>query len=226
MMRRRPILGPALAVALAAFLLGAAAPPAAANGAEGAREWRFGVTLDGRAIGYHHFQLRERGGQRELVSEARFNVRVLFFDAYRYVHDATELWRDDCLERIEARTDDNGDRLLVRGARDEASFVVAAAGDERTLPACVQTFAYWNPSILEAEQLLNPQTGEYVPVRVAALGREPITPGSGVMAQRYRLTGRGEGAALQIDLWYGEDQRWLGLDSVTDGGRQLSYRLL
>ena len=37
-------------------------------------------------------------------------MRFLFIDAYHYEHSARELWRGDCLERLDARTDDNGER--------------------------------------------------------------------------------------------------------------------
>src|SRR5689334_2381859 len=48
------------------------------------REWHFRVTLDGKAIGNHRFTLSEEGAMRRMVSEARFRVRILFVDAYRY----------------------------------------------------------------------------------------------------------------------------------------------
>jgi hypothetical protein len=52
--------------------------------------WQFRVLLDGREIGEHRFELNAAGAQRELSSRARFDVRVLFVDAYRYRHEALE----------------------------------------------------------------------------------------------------------------------------------------
>jgi hypothetical protein len=169
-----------------------------------AREWSFDVSLDGRPIGEHRFVLRDDAGARELTSEARFRVRLLFFDAYRYDHRAQERWRGDCLERLEARTDANGKKTVV---------------DVEPTDACVQTFAYWNPSILEARTLLNPQTGEYVPVRVQKLGTEML---AGQAAERFRLVGSGR-EPLQIDLWYTPARDWVALESLTPEGRRLRY---
>lgn len=184
-------------------------------------EWRFAVSLDGKPIGEHRFVLRERAERRELTSEADFRVRFLFIDAYRYEHRAREEWRGDCLERLEARTDDNGDETVVSGEPAGGGFRVTTGGVVAGIERCVQTFAYWNPSILDATHLLNPQTGEYVPVRVLALGRAAI--GAHQDAQRYRLLGDAGGKPLHIDLWYTPAREWLALESLTPDGRRLRY---
>jgi len=137
-------------------------------------EWRFAVTLDDKPIGYHHFALNQRAHARELTSEARFSVKFLFINAYRYAHEAKEVWQGDCLLQLEARTDDNGEQIAVHGSRDGDAFIVTAAEQSNDLNDCVQTFAYWNPSILSATHLLNPQTGEYVPVTISRLSRETL----------------------------------------------------
>lgn len=170
-----------------------------------AREWRFDVSLDGRPIGEHRYVLREAAESRELTSEARFNVRFLFFNAYRYEHRAQERWRGDCLERLDARTDVNGEETVVE---------IASPPEP-----CVQTFAYWNPSILRAQRLLNPQTGQYVFVEVTPMGREVI---AGQQTERFRLRGDGP-VPLEIDLWYTPDRDWVALESRTPEGRRLRY---
>jgi hypothetical protein len=169
------------------------------------REWRFDVSLDGRPIGEHRYLLREAPDSRELVSEARFNVRFLFLDAYRYEHRAQERWRGDCVEQLDSRTDTNGKKTVVE--------MTTPPGD------CVQTFAYWNPSILEARRLLNPQTGEYVYVEVTPMGREII---AGQQTERFRLLGDGR-SPLEIDLWYTPARDWVALESRTPEGRRLRY---
>ena len=220
----RATLGRSIAALLAS---GLCVLPATAMNARPVDEWRFSVSLDGKPIGYHRFELVERGAERELRSEARFTVKVLFFDAYRYAHDNRELWRGDCLAQIEARTDDNGTRKVVRGTQAVAGFVVSTAQRVIELDSCVRTFAYWNPQILAATHLLNPQTGEYVPVRVVHLGADTLAiRGVAQATERYRLVGDAAGGErLQIDLWYSPSQEWLALESTTQDGRRLRYQL-
>ena len=183
------------------------------------REWNFDVSLDGKPIGEHRFTLHDRGDIREIDSQARFNVRFLFINAYRYEHRARERWTGDCLQSVEARTDANGKPRVVEGERANGMFRIRNGSPAVLQDACVQTFAYWNPSILDARRLLNPQTGEYVDVKVLLMGREVI---DGQSAERYRLLGEGE-TPLQIDLWYTAARDWVALESLTPEGRRLRY---
>ncbi len=185
-------------------MLGSILPAAQAE----TRAWKFQVFLDQRDIGYHHFTLRSDGNSSELRSEANFQVRLLLFTAYRYLHDATETWRGDCLKTLRARTDDNGERNTV-------DWTDADSG-------CAMSFAYWNPKILRGGRLLNAQTGAFNTVTVTPQPDETIdVRGQPTVAQRYRLAG----SLLSIDLWYAK-QEWVALESATKGGRRLRYRLM
>ena len=186
------------------------------------RSWDFQVFLGDAPIGYHQFTLDEQGERRELRSESRFAVKVLLFTAYRYEHDATELWRGDCLESLTARTNDNGGRPTVDALRDGERLAVATGKGSETIAGCVMSFAYWNPQILRQARILNPQTGEYEAIKVTTLGVENITVrGAPMEAKRFRLTGSGK----PIDLWYSLDDEWLALESTVAGGRRLRYQL-
>ncbi len=44
-------------------------------------DWDFRVLLDGREIGRHRYTLESEGQSQALRSEARFDVRLLFFSA-------------------------------------------------------------------------------------------------------------------------------------------------
>jgi len=183
---------------------------------------RFTAYLDDKPIGYHRFALSEENGERRLVSEARFDVKFLFVSAYRYAHDNREYWHGDCLARIEAVTDANGKNYRVRGRLTNDEFEVDTGREQTALPACVMSFAYWNPQFLQQPRLLNAQNGEYLDVSVRDLGADTITVrGTEQPARRYRLEARG----FQIELWYSLQREWLALDSITESGKRLRYRL-
>lgn len=206
---------------LAAALLAVSGIPLAAGAAD-FRQWDFRVYLDGDPIGEHRFRVDASGPATKVSSRARFDVKLLFITAYRYRHDNLEFWRGGCLSSIDAKTDDNGDRYRIQGARIGGNFVLRAGGEETSLPDCPMSFAYWNPEILSANRLLNSQTGEYQPARVQRVAREIFrVEGREVSATRYRLVSGGQ----NIYLWYDDDGRWVGLESEVDGGRMLSYRL-
>lgn len=186
------------------------------------REWNFTAYLDDSEIGYHRFALTQSGPERELLSEARFNVKFLFIDAYRYAHEAREQWRGDCLARIDTTTDDNGKAHRVHGTLTADGLRIDASTEQTLLPQCVMSFAYWNPDFLKQTRLLNAQNGEYLDVRVKALGPDTIAVrGQVTPARRYQLSARD----LDIELWYSPTGDWLALDSITADGKRLRYRL-
>lgn len=191
------------------------------------REWAFRVYLDNSEIGSHTFTVTDLGDEREIETEAEFNVKFLFFNAYQYRHRNTERWGDGCLETIESETDANGDLYSLNGSATGEAFVMSKTLDEDrdqvTLPSCVTTFAYWDPRFLEESRLLNTQTGDYVDVSAELVGEDLLTVrGDIISTYRYRLIGED----LEIELWYSRDNEWLALESVTDGGRRLRYELI
>ena len=184
-------------------------------------EWRFQVFLDEKPIGFHHFQLNTSGDTSKLRGEARFSVKLLGFTVYDYSHQNLELWQQDCLQRIEASTDDNGKQLFVRGSSNGEQLLLEDNSGNRSVPGCVMTFAYWNPEILVQQQLLNAQTGEYLDISVQPLGEKTLQlQGSDVAALHYRLRTDED----DIELWYSSDHDWLALSTTTRGGRKLHYR--
>ncbi|MDP1765356.1 MAG: DUF6134 family protein [Methylotenera sp.] len=190
-----------------------------------AKEWNFDVYLDKTRIGQHTFRLSEGN---ELISQARFNVKVLFINAYKYDHSALERWKDGCLENLESSTLENDVSTRVKGSSTGGEFVVDVGKAKQVLPNCPMTFAYWNQNILEQTKLLNPQNGEWLNTRIVKIGKETLdVKGNQVEALRYKLDASLAGKPkLNIDLWYRTDnQEWVALKSITPEGYTINYKL-
>ncbi|MDO9232331.1 MAG: DUF6134 family protein [Methylotenera sp.] len=190
-----------------------------------AKEWNFDVYLDKTRIGQHTFRLSETN---ELVSQAKFNVKILFINAYQYKHDAVEQWKEGCLKRLDSSTLENDVMTKVSGKSGEGQFVVDDGKAKQVLPNCPMTFAYWNQNIVKQTKLLNPQNAEWLDTRIVELGRETLdVKGNQVEALRYKLNASLAGKAkLNIDLWYRVDnQEWVALKSITPEGYTINYKL-
>lgn len=187
-------------------------------------QWQFKVLLDSREIGSHQFTVSQVNGQQTIQTDASFDVKVLFVNLYRYRHQNTEVWQGNCLRSINAETDANGKQFSVAGQANDSYFQVNTASTETELPACIMTFAYWNPAFLTEDKLLNSQTGEYEDVTITRVGEESLRVNDeAVAAVRYLIDLK----AGPITLWYGaSDFRWLALESVAAGGRALRYEPL
>ncbi|MEQ9560895.1 MAG: DUF6134 family protein, partial [Woeseiaceae bacterium] len=108
------------------------------------------------------------------------------------------------------------------GEQQADGFHIDTPNAARSVSGCVKSFAYWNTGILQEDELLNPQTGELMPVEVRELEQETLTVrGRDVPARRYRLTTED----LSLDVWYSTGSEWLALESTTKDGRTLRYEL-
>ncbi len=214
MINRNTLLGGA-----AALLLGAASAAGADTGAE--LEWKFRVYLDKKEIGYHDYRVSQDGTERQVATEAEFDVKFLFINAYSYRHENAETWREGCLTEIDAKTDANGDDFLVQGEKRGEQFALTTGEEQSTLAGCVMSFAYWNPEMLKQDRLLNAQTGEYqdVDIREGDLRTFEVN-GERITAQQYDLI-LDKGT---ISVWYSTDnQRWVALDAPAKGDRRIRY---
>lgn len=180
-------------------------------------DWTFQVFLDERPIGEQHFRVDRQGEGWRAEIDALFDVDFLFFNAYDYRHENTEVWQDGCLQSLDAETDDNGTSYRLEGERQGDQFRLMINGEETLLPACVMSFAYWNPDILQQSHLLNTQDGRYMPVTITRVGEGAIEVlEQSVAAVQYRL----DAEELHIDLWYAQDDgRWLKLESLVEDNR-------
>lgn len=202
---------------LLAALMVATPLPALAN-----QTWDFRVFLDQKEIGTHRFELIDRDGERELISNARMAVKLLFVTAYTYEHRDIEHWNGDCLSKLSSTTDDNGHKHRVDVQRRDGQTLVQTLEGTQRLGQCVLTFAYWNPAMLQQTELLNSQDGKNVKVKITDAGADAIdVRGVKTPARRYEL--RSE--KLSIDLWYSDKQEWLALESKTERGQKLIYKL-
>lgn len=192
------------------------------NDSSAMQQWRFTVFLDDEEIGFHNFTVENREDQQLIYTNARFDVKFLFFTAYTYEHSNVEQWQGQCLKKINAVTDDNGENYSVAGESSSEGFIVKTQDAKNIYSSCVKTFAYWDSSFLKTPTLLNSQTGEMVDVEVNYMGENKLSiNGHDVTARKYRLLGE----KLQIDLWYSDEDRWIALESLTEGGHRIRYQM-
>ena len=192
------------------------------DSADGVSSWDFDVYLNDKKVGKHLFTVSEADGVKHVQSEASFKVRFLFILAYKYEHRAAESWADNCLVGIDASTNANGEHIDVSGEKASAGFLIENGDGPVELPQCVMTFAYWNHEFLDQSRLLNPQTGEFVDVRVERVGSEILAVrGHPVTATRFKLTSD----QVDLTLWYSSNNEWLALESVAEGGHIIRYEL-
>ena len=112
------------------------------------KSWHFDAYLDDDLIGFHTFKMQKNLGETTIISEAEFDIRFIFITVYSYMHNNTEIWSNDCLKRMSAITDDNGEELSVKLFKEEGISYIEAGKIKVQKKTCVRSFAYWDLELL------------------------------------------------------------------------------
>lgn len=181
--------------------------------AESADTMKFRVWLGDREIGHHSFTVSRLGEQTRVLSQAFYNVKVLFVSVFKYQHEAREVWHGNCLDNIESFTKENGTESKLKAHKSDEGFIVQR-NEETTIEAnsCVGTYAYWDMQRIQRDVLMNAQTGDLDGAIVRTDGAQPM-PRLKSTAATYRI----DTDDSAIRLWYSDEGHWLALQAEADG---------
>jgi len=231
-----------LTATFALIVSGAAVTPATAQEFPYGQNLTFDVYRNGQPIGQHTLVFQQDGANRTVTIAVDLTVRALGIIAYRYQHNSKEVWSDNALQALEARTDDNGQKYSVSVKRANAGLAVerqspavavaaAATSDQglqpstvarEVLPASMLPTTHWNVSQVGQSTLLNTQYGTRSRTKITTVGREPVKLANGttVQATRYHYTGD-----IRMDQWFDDRGRWVKSAFPAMDGSSIDYVL-
>lgn len=185
-MTRRRVLGlatAASAIALFGPFLSARAHAAAP------RDLRFRALRHGSPIGEHRVTFWPNGDRLTVETRVDIAVKVLFVTAFRFKHEAEEVWQSDRLVSVKSRTDDNGTVLRVSGNAVADGFRII--GDDGPFLASAHLLtsnALWDSRIVRETRLIDVQHGGEIGLVTKQLGVEQVdTPQGPVRASRHQM---------------------------------------
>lgn len=218
-MNRRRLLG--LATAAAVTPLVAPFRPFPAR-AQASRDIHFRALHRGSPSGEHSIAFRLDGDRLVVTTHIEIAVKVLFFTAFRFRHDAEEVWQAGRLASVKSTTNDNGTLLQVSGSAAGDGFRLL--GEDGPFLASAQLLTsdtLWDYRLVRETRLIDVQHGNEVGLVAKLLGEEEVaTPQGPVRAGRYQvITPHYAGS-----LFYDGDGRWVkGL--IEQQGEILEYAL-
>ncbi len=216
-MNRRRLLG-LVAAAATAPLIEIFAPATHAA----SRDLRFRALHRGSPVGEHSIAFRPDGERTVVTTHIDITVKVLFFTAFRFKHDAEEVWQSGRLDSVKSTTNDNGTLLQVSGYSAGDGFRILGEDGPFLAGADLLTSnTLWDSRIVRESSLIDVQHGGEVGLVAKLLGHEQVdTPEGPVRAARYQIiTPHYAGS-----LFYDSDGRWVkGL--IEQQGEILEYVL-
>jgi hypothetical protein len=216
---RRRLLG--LAAAAAAIPLLRPICPVRADAAV-QRDLRFRALRHGSAIGEHRVTFRPDGDRLTVETRVDIAVKVMFVTAFRFKHEAKEVWQSDRLVSVTSTTDDNGTLLRVFGNAVADGFRII--GDDGPFLASAHLLtsnALWDSRIVRENRLIDVQHGGEIGLVTKQLADEEVeTPEGPVRATRHHMIT----PYYAGSVFYDGDGRWVkGLLELK--GERLEYAL-
>jgi hypothetical protein len=176
----------------------------------------------GSPAGEHRVAFQQDGERLTVTTQIDITVKVLFFTAFRFRHDAEEVWQSGRLVSVKSTTNDNGIHLQVSGYAAADGFrILGADGPFLASAHLLTSNTLWDSRLVDESRLIDVQHGNEVGLVAKLLGEEQVdTPQGQVRAGRYQIiTPHYAGT-----LFYDGDGRWVkGL--IEQQGEILEYAL-
>ena len=182
--------------------------------AEAEKSWSFKVLINDREVGSHRFEVVEQGELLSVTSKMALDFKVLLIKRVVYQHQATETWNAGCLTGASSETSRQGKKLRLQAGALGSGLSVQSEQGSALLEGCVRSFAYWDPKLLQSENLLNIETGEYLPVVISSrISAEDSTTHMTIALPKG-----------DIHLQYDASGDWMSLQTKLKTGAELKYQ--
>lgn len=212
---------------LSLFLLASGALPAAAELSP--KAWQpksgdvisFNVLREGKPFGSHAVKFTtDANGALVATTSVSLKAGLGPVTVFRYRLDATETWLNGQLQKVSGTVNDDGKKRSVTATRKGDALNVSGTDFKGVAPAGIVPASHWNYAQTLTGKLLSTEDGEILSVKVVNKGREAIKVGKKTIeANRYLMD-----SALDVDLWYDDDGRWVKL-AFEARGQQIEYVL-
>ena len=174
----------------------------------------FKVFLNDREVGSHSFILQQQGESLLVSSTMSLDFTVLMIKKIKYRHQANEVWQGGCLVSLNSQTEKQGTNISVNAITDTTGLIVENKEGSQTITGCARGFAYWDSSLLDADFLLNAESGDYLPVEIS----------TSLSAQDNITHMLIAGTKADVRLQYDAAGNWLSLESKLQIGGLLRYQ--
>ncbi len=183
-------------------------------------EHRFSVMRNGETVGSHRLRFERTPAGLTVEADFALEIPFLFFTAYRYSYRSVARWQDGRIVRLEAETDDDGERSRVTAEeRGDGRLWIAGPKGSLNAPQDVLPTNHWNPVVVGRDQVLNTITGGLNAVTIQDLGEETVETSAGsVRARHYLYTGE-----LDNEVWYDANGRWVKMRFPARDGSMIEY---
>jgi len=181
----------------------------------------FDVYRKNSKVGEHRATFSRQGDDLMVTSQMNIAVDVLFFTAYRFEYESTEVWRNGELRAISVNVDDNGKIARTTAKVEDGLFKIDGPRGSFIGSSWVFPTNHWHRGQASSTTILNTLNGRLSQVEVVPRGIEQIVTAQGtVEADHFEYTGQ----LRDTEVWYDAQNRWVKMRFKARDGSAIEYR--
>lgn len=163
-----------------------------------AGQYTFTVLKDGDPVGRHRIAFDREDDRIEIREETEIEVRFAMIPVYSFEHEGRQVWQDGRAVRIDATTNDNGEKFDISVRANGNGYVRTVNGRVDKFDESTTVLAFWNRDTLKHHAFFSAVEDKTLDASFTFVGQEKITlAGEEVDAEHYRMVGDEE-----RELWY------------------------
>ena len=180
--------------------------------------YTFTVLKDGDPVGHHSFAFECEGDRIEIQEKTDIEVRLAMIPIYSFEHEARQLWEHGQVVRIDATTNDNGEKLDITVRPNGHGYIRTINGRVDKFDESTTVLAFWNKDTLKHHAFFSAVEDKKLDASFQFLGQERMTLGGQQLdVEHYRMVGDEE-----RDLWFDDASRVVKV-AFERHGSQLEY---
>jgi Family of unknown function (DUF6134) len=161
-------------------------------------EYTFTVLSDGQPIGRHLIAFDNEGDRVEIREVTEIEVSLATIPLYTFEHQAHQLWRNGRAVRIDATTNDNGEKLDITVRDTDDGYVRTVNGRVDRFDESASVLALWNKETFDHDAFFSAVEDKVLKASFKYVGTEGIVlAGRRIQTQHYRMLGDEE-----HELWF------------------------
>lgn len=181
----------------------------------------FDVYRKGSKVGEHRATFSRNGDDLTVTTHFDLAVDVLFFTAYKFDYDSTEVWRKGQLQALAVNVDDNGKVSSVKAKMEDGLFKIDGPGGSFIASSWVFPTNHWHRGQANSKTILNTLTGRLAQVTIINRGIQRVETKQGsVEADHFEYTGE----LRDTHVWYDAQNRWVKMRFKGRDGSVIEYR--
>lgn len=222
---RLPLTPLALAAGLSAFSVSPHAQASAPDMTKQARALygdsiAFDIYRNDARIGSHNVTFSDEADGLKVTSSFEMEIGLLFVKLFELQYQSEALWEDGQLVALSATTNRNGDISEVEATAADNTLTIDGPNGPQTAAMGIYPTNHWNSGVIGSTQLMNTITGKVNEVRLVPQGTERVSTNAGMVeATRYKYEG-----AIQNEVWYDAEGRWVAMQFPGDDGSLIELR--